>query len=424
VSLPAGPQRVVDLAGTGPTDLWALAHAEGKNKGQAILLRFDGKAWAKGALPFALQTGAILPLSPTEAWLATDQGVVARFDGKAWKKALDAGGPGSRPLFVPLPKGGVALVGPKGALFLLEKGAFVKKDRGAPALRAACAAGEVRWAVGERGAIARWSGDGFERVAGVGEDDLFAVHGSSRDDVWAVGAQGAVLHRSDMEWKRVDAGLKGTLRGVFAASPEDVWVAGDGELAHWDGRAFASRYEASMGPLKGVCGRTGAEVYVVGDGGVWRYDGKAWQHVDTPAAYPLNAVTANADGSVWALGEGGMVRLENGTNWVEVGASKVNAPTVLFAGPAGPYVAGAQGVWRYDGKSWASVLSKLETVGGFASATDDVWALSKGDEARQWNGVGWRRSVTGAPSPLRAVWSRNGEAFAVGDGGAVLHFRP
>ena len=119
-----------------------------------------------------------------------------------------------------------------------------------------------------------------------------------------------------------------------------------------------------------------------------------------------------------------MVRFD-GKAWSEVGASKTNAPTALFGGPVGPYVASDQGVWRWDGKaSWAAVLSRVETMAGFAAAGDDVWSLGKGEDVRQWNGVGWRKLATGALSQPRAAWSQNGEAFVVGDGGAILHFRP
>ena len=138
----------------------------------------------------------------------------------------------------------------------------------------------------------------------------------------------------------------------------------------------------------------------------------------------MSALTASADGSLWALGDGGMVRFD-GTQWAEIGASKEHAPSVLFTGPAGPYVAGEQGVWRWDGKAtWASVLSRSESLAGYAAAADDVWALGKGEDVRQWNGVGWRKLATGAGPQPRAAWSRNGEVFVVGDAGAILHCRP
>ncbi|MBI5549114.1 MAG: hypothetical protein HY901_34955, partial [Deltaproteobacteria bacterium] len=170
-------------------------------------------------------------------------------------------------------------------------------------------------------------------------------------------------------------------------------------------------------------GRGAKDLWAVGDAGVLRYPGSAWQKVETPASYPLNSVTVTSDGNVWALGEGGMVRYD-GKEWVEVGASQEGAPTVLFGGPSGPYVAGSKGVWRFDGKAWASVLSRTEALAGYTAASDEVWALVKGEEVRHWNGVGWRRLVTGSQLQLRAAWSRNGEVVAVGDGGAIVHFRP
>jgi hypothetical protein len=351
-----------------------------------------------------------------------DQGVVARFDGKAWKKSAEIGA-GLRPVLTALPKGGAALVGPRRTLHRLEEGAWRKVEDGAPPLVASCAAGEARWGVGESGLVARWAATG--RWVPEGEatfESLRAVSASALDDVWAVGEAGTVLHRGDDHVWRTAAKLKGALRAVWAAAPDDVWVAGDAELAHWNGREFTEKWEASMGPIKGVFGSSGASVYAVGDGGVRRWDRAEWETVETPANYPLDAVTVGTS-DVWALGSAGMIHFD-GREWSDVGAGKENKPSVLFLGPAGPYAAGGQGVWRFDGKAWASVLSRVETVSGYSAAPDDVWALGKGDEARHWNGVGWRKSTAGTQAQLRAIWSRNGEAWAVGDGGAILHLRP
>ena len=133
------------------------------------------------------------------------------------------------------------------------------------------------------------------------------------------------------------------------------------------------------------------------------------------------AVTASSRGDVWALGEGGLLRFD-GAKWAEAAGPAEGAPNLLFGGAGGPYVSGAKGVFRFDGR-WTSVLSRGETLGGFAAAPDDVWALGP-EEVRVWNGVGWRRTATGSGSRLRAVFAKNGEAVAVGDGGAILHYRP
>ncbi|HEY3447817.1 MAG TPA: hypothetical protein VGK67_15785 [Myxococcales bacterium] len=418
-----GAWSVVALAGLSANDVWAVARNEEPTaKGQGLLLRFNGKAWTRSALPFALAQASLAVISPKEAYLATDQGVLARFDGKAWKKVADLGS-GERPVLLALPEGGVEVAGPGRKWGRFAGGAWTKSEADSPALRGLWTATKQAWGVGDRGLIVRRSGQAWERAIPGSDGDLRAVDGTGADDLWTVGDQGLALRRNEKgEWRKVETGSKSRLNGVWAAGPDDVWIVGDSDLLHWDGQAFASKWEPAMGPLKAVVGRGSKDVYVAGDNGVRRFNGTVWQNVDAPAAYPLNALATTGDGAVWALGDGGMVRFD-GHTWTEVGASKENAPSVLFGGPYGPHVAGKKGVWRYDGKGWASVISGVEITAGWSASSDDVWALAKGEEVRQWNGVGWRKMASGATG-LSAVWSKTGEAFVVGEGGAILHYRP
>ncbi len=419
-----GAWSVVALTGLSGKDVWAVARSEEPAaRGRGLLLRFNGKAWTKSALPFALSQASLSVASPKEAYLATDQGVLARFDGKAWKKVADLGA-GERPVLLALPGGGLELAGPGRKLGQLAGGKWTQADLDAPALRGVwAAAGQDAWGVGDRGLVVRRKGQGWERATPGSDGDLLAVNGTGADALWAVGEAGLALRRDgEGRWRRVETGTRSRLNGVWAAAPDDVWIAGDADLLHWDGEAFSSRWEPAMGPLKAVVGLHARDVFVAGDNGVRHYNGTVWQSVDAPAVYPLDALAATRDGSVWALGEGGMVRFD-GRAWSEVGASRENAPTVLFGGSYGPHVAGRKGVWRHDGKAWASVISGVEIVAGWSGSSDDVWALAKGEEVRQWNGVGWRKLSCGAGG-LKAVWSKTGEAFVVGAGGAILHYRP
>ncbi|MGC4121875.1 MAG: hypothetical protein QM765_46305 [Myxococcales bacterium] len=421
---PDGTWSVVALGGLSSKDVWAVARNEDPAaKGQGLFLRFNGKAWSQAPLPFALSQASLSLVSAKEAYLATDRGVLAKFDGKAWKKVADIGA-GERPVLFALPEGGVEVAGPGRKVGRYAGNAWAPLETEAPALRGVWLAGEGAWGVGDRGLVVRRGAQGWERLLPGWDANLRAVGGLAADDLWAVGEGGLVLHRGDQgAWLRVDTGSKSRLNGVWAAAADDVWVVGDSDLLHWDGKAFASRWEPAMGPLKAVVGSSAHDVFVAGDNGVRHFNGSVWQGVDVPAAYPLDALAAMRGGKIWALGEGGMVRFE-GKAWTEVGDSKENAPTVLFGGAAGPYVAGKKGVWRHDdGKGWASVISGVEITAGFASASDDVWALARGEEVRQWNGVGWRKMASGAAN-LAAVWSKTGEAFVVGEGGAILHYRP
>ncbi|MGZ3440010.1 MAG: WD40/YVTN/BNR-like repeat-containing protein, partial [Polyangia bacterium] len=103
-------------------------------------------------------------------------------------------------------------------------------------------------------------------------DGLFAVWGSSANDVWAVGAPGSVYHSTDdgATWQDVTpaAGVGG-LTGVWGSSANDVWIVGArGAMRTEDaGKSWATvTLPAAIG-LSAVWGSGPKDIYIVGGAG-------------------------------------------------------------------------------------------------------------------------------------------------------------
>lgn len=279
------------------------------------------------------------------------------------------------------------------------------------------------WAVGDAGRIEHWDGHDWWKAPHPGTADLFALSGTSSNDVWAVGNQ-AILHWEGTRWSA--SATSGVLYGVFARAPDDVWAVGanwiaspgsvpsDGLLLHFDGRGWDSLNEGP-GALQAVWGRSADDVWAGGDQRLLHFDGAGWSEVWTggtaaaiaggssarsilvggertdpttgqaaplalvcdptgctespnPPPFPIDALFESDPSDVWAIG-----------------GSDVNG------------VACTSALSHFDGASFGDVTVKPYALGGiWGSAADDVWAVggyeTPGDPVAvilHWDGTGW-----------------------------------
>jgi hypothetical protein len=169
-----------------------------------------------------------------------------------------------------------------------------------------------------------WNGRAWKRLpspspatshtpAGLIQDSLAAVAGTSVRNVWAVGryyvvaANGdhaihpLVLHWNGTRWKAVSSPdpsgptHRSFLYGVAAPSPTGVWAVGS-----------AARNGVQHAPLAGVSAATAADVWAAGGmtgGYVTHWNGSAWT-IRTKLDYndALTAVAEVSPTNVWAVG--------------------------------------------------------------------------------------------------------------------------
>ena len=276
-----------------------------------------------------------------------------------------------------------------------------------------------------------------EPYAGAGGAGLWAVDGVAPDDLWAAGSQqkqGAglfigtqilVMHWDGSSWTVVPSpitpGEQGTLqgssggfvRGIEAIATDDVWFVGnwvepfgcDEALAmRWEGSDFV-RYPTPCSGLPGANGGFSLEaVSAVASDDVWavggsqsgfgihgyaiHWDGSSWSHVPTPEkgyVQQLYDVEAIAADDVWAVGQfldalgyHAFALHWDGTGWTDVPIP--GGSLGLWASASDDVYAVGGGVFRWDGSTWAFVddlgLLSGEGIGVSLAAIDGDGACS------------------------------------------------
>ena len=240
------------------------------------------------------------------------------------------------------------------------------------------------------------------------------------------------------EWQAVHEDLDGALLSVWGSAEDDVWTvggdAGDGPMVmHWDGSAWQTLDAGSAGDLWWVFGFSGGPVYMGGAGGrVLTYQDGGFDVMETPAATPVvfGIWGCSAD-DVWAVG-GNFGGGAGGFAWHLEGGEWVSHP--LPDGEVRP-------VWKAFGKSCDDVrfigeggLSFSWDGSGFTPEATGVGEslftnTLDGDRYIAVGGIsgivledeggGWEDVSPGGAPGFNGVCARDGEAYAVGQFGAV-----
>lgn len=146
--------------------------------------------------------------------------------------------------------------------------------------------------------------------------DLFAVWGSSANDLYVVGAGGTILHSTGMgDWSQEDSGTSADLLAVWGSGPNDVHAVG------WNGvhvkRDATGSWAAASSPsmtnrLTAIWGFSADELFITADqdatpAAIIRTSdgGASWTTVpmtDPNARVTLNGIWGNAGGELWASG--------------------------------------------------------------------------------------------------------------------------
>jgi hypothetical protein len=307
-----------------------------------------------------------------------------------------------------------------------------------------------------------------------------AVAGAGATDVWIGGMSDVVLWFDGTRWRAVTSPLAIT-QSIWGASADDVWFGGIigseiAAVAHWDGHALTLVAEFGNGEINDVWGFAANDVYVVGVGTVQHWDGHAFSTV--PGIRGVS-VSGSASNDVWIAAFDGLQHFD-GTSWSRIPELEGRDVTAVTA-PArnDVWVAAAHNgvvdIEHFDGSAWTVRFQITDTtntnVWGIGSgASNDVWVVGtawesgtprgyllhfdgtgftqasiaptsifrmrsipgRGDFAVGMNGgilqlvpsgPGWFDLRSSPTNTLASVWgSSPTDVWAVGEGGAVLHF--
>ncbi len=433
-SLVQGPSagfnpRLNGVVALSASDVWAVGYTGGGLGAITLTMHWTGSTWSVVPSPnpgpaFNYLRGVGAAAS-NDVWAVGDSNeggegkmLILRWNGTAWVQV-----PGEH-------------TGPSGLAFTLSA--------------VSALGGTDAWSVGTNShALAEhWNGAQWSIVsapnAGVGDNMLNAVSGSSSSDVWEVGySTFGTEHRTLIEhwdgaaWSIVPSPNTNKrineLKGVVALSPSNAWAVGHAHsgvaldqttlILHWDGASWSIAPNPNPGPafnsLRGIAANSAGDIWTVGGFGdadgpfkvlIEHWDGQSWTVV--PGENPpttnneLYGVAAMGAGDVWAVGYHGEFEF---TTLVE----------------------------HWDGSQWSVVQSPNPAVSSnllyavSASGASDVWAVGssrnlitaiEGTLTEHWNGARWSLAfgINDFFSTLYGVAAVSPqEAWQVGDFGGL-----
>jgi hypothetical protein len=296
------------------------------------------------------------------------------------------------------------------------------------------------YGVGSTGTVVHWTGTEWDAVADpdIGTDDLYAVWGASAEDVWAVGDFGRIVHFDGGDWTTVAADPVSTepLYGVWGASDTNAWAVGDaGTILHWDGVSWTPQSLPDPITLTAVWGTSPTDVWAAGvddgcgcggGGGVlYHYDGADWTEVeDGPDLTGLPVFAGWSSGSdVWIASFGVLFHYD-GDTWTQESVG-FGAPFYGITGAGSSvFAVGSLGtIARNAGSGWQTMsLPDDDVYGIWGADASDVWAVG-GSLIRRRTAGSWSWEPTPDGLLLNAVWgSGASDVWAVGGAGGVAHF--
>ncbi len=175
------------------------------------------------------------------------------------------------------------------------------------------------YAAGAGGTLLHFDGTNWSKSTTIGySGDLFAVWGSSADDVLTVGgtngtSPGAILQTKNRgaTWTPLTSNVTGVLRNIWGSGVNDVYAVGDsGAIVHsGDDATWQPQTSPVQLQLNTNWGKNG-NLFIVGNGGVVLNSsdsGAHWTQQDSFTTVPLYGIWGSAPNDVFAVGEQGII---------------------------------------------------------------------------------------------------------------------
>jgi photosystem II stability/assembly factor-like uncharacterized protein len=229
----------------------------------------------------------------------------------------------------------------------------------------------------------------------------------------------------------VGACKKGTSGPSGGGGGGSSWLVGtDGLMVNVQTSGESRGYPlASTENLNGIACRYSGEAWVVGTHGTLLYTsdaGASWRPQPVPTSAELRALATQDAGPVFVAGDGVfLASSDTGQHWAELSDGTVSFRSIAAAQQADGVLALSE-----DGRLFTVDNNQLQQRGNFAGARalaispDGQLALVVGDgmiSRSTDGGVSWQ-PLTGGTANFDAVRiGEDGEALAVGSGGALAH---
>lgn len=285
-----------------------------------------------------------------------------------------------------------------------------------------------------------------------------AVWGASASDIWATGDFGTLLHFDGTSWRARASGTDEGIKSVWGTATNNVWIVGrNGYLRRWNGSSLVTSPGAPTNLYaEDVSGSAANNVWVVGSFGtsdLFRFNGSSWMGYTNPEFFGPDGVWAASPTQAWAFGFSDTSLAFNGSAWTKVTGIPDTNSDVWGSSATDVWVAGRQGVhrwngtaWtrsldasyvrgidgtsasnvvaggegglhRYDGATWKTWTTDAFVDGVWASSPTLAWAAGLSGRLWSWNGTTWtKRTGFGVAYSLESIWVGQNELWFVGSG--------
>lgn len=293
------------VAGTGPTELWAVGEA-------GAIWQSDGTTWSPRGSGITSNMNGVFATDAQHAWAVGNSGALMVYNGSYFTPVSVGGSTPNLNAVWASGANNVIVVGNNGFIVRYDGSNWLTMPSGTTQhLRAVYGVSATRaYAVGDNGAVVTFDGTSWSQVGGA-TTNLRAVWASSPGDVYVAGDMGKVLRSNGGAFAEISPGPATTasIGGIYGASAGDFWITADTALFRYTGGAFGAAVTPipTVTGLRGIFGTGATEIWAVGGGGaLLKYSGVSWSRVTTGAGTDLLAVGTSAR-KLWIAGSGGTI---------------------------------------------------------------------------------------------------------------------
>ena len=286
------------------------------------------------------------------------------------------------------------------------------------------------YTAGFSGNILHYNGSDWGKIYNA-ETTIYGMWGSSATDALFVGLHGLIMQYNGTHWIQMHIGVTMTkLFGVWGTDPYNIYAVGAGAgLFHSDGSTWSqvNMSHLTTADLFNIWGSSASDVFVCGDNGtVLHYNGSLWRVMDTGfSGQPLIGIWGTSSSNVFAVGYHGTILHYDGSNWTRMTSGTVEDLIGVWGSSAGNVLTsgGLGTVLRYDGTAWAPMHTGTTVYLGpmWGSSAQNIYVTGKFDLFR-YNGSTWSKVYT-STDDLYGLWgSSAGNVYATGDWGNIFHY--
>lgn len=246
-------------------------------------------------------------------------------------------------------------------------------------------------------------------------------------EVWAVGSVGTVVRRVGTTYSLVSSGTTQNLLGAAVVGSDVVMVGGSGTVMRGSGGVVSGETSGVLQDLYDVAPTSSGAIAVGAGGRILRRSGVAWSSDTSLTTQTLRGVGSSGT-ELWAVGDAGTVLANSGSSWRVVSdalfPTKTLSTVASLSGAA--FIAAQQGEVFRQGTPWSRVCCvNLPDIRSMVSSSFGLIAVGStvgGAILQSSDGTSWSTPIDGAQTLFYGVGATTGEAWAVGESGAMYRY--